>query len=77
MKICNNHQALVVVLNEFFFPNEDMFYKALEFFKMKHPKKGSFAFIHYWFIFKDILRWAKIKQANRTLNDPHEKEIVN
>jgi hypothetical protein len=45
MKICNNYQALVVAFNEKIFSNEDMFYKALKFFKMKHPKKGSFVFI--------------------------------
>jgi len=77
MKFCNNHQALVVAFNENNFSNEDMFYKGLEFFKMKRPKKGSFVFIHCWLIFKDVFRWPKIKQENRASNDPHEKEIVN
>ncbi len=67
----------MVAFDENNFSNEDMFCKTLEFFKMKHPKKGSFVFIRCRLIFKDVLRWAKIKQENRTWNDPHEKEIDN
>jgi hypothetical protein len=76
MKFYNNYQALVVAFNENNFSNEDMFYKALEFSKMKHPKKGSFVFIHCWLIFKDVLRWAKTKQETRRWMTPMKRKLL-
>lgn len=44
-----------------------MLQKALELYKSKHPKRGSFIFINYWLILKDVLQWLKTREDNREL----------
>jgi hypothetical protein len=42
MDFCGNYQV-VVALNESGTFSEDTLEKALEFYKLKHPKKGSYS----------------------------------
>jgi hypothetical protein len=38
---------------------DDVVQKALELYKVKHPKQQCFVFIHYWQLLKDVPRWME------------------
>jgi hypothetical protein len=49
----------VLALNEAGTSVEDVLRRALELYKLKHPKGLSFSFIHCWLLLKDIPKWAE------------------
>jgi len=46
---------VVVVMNE-----SETLLKAMELYKLKHPKHMSFTFISCWLVFKDVPKWANM-----------------
>jgi hypothetical protein len=45
---------------------EGVLSKALELYKLKHPKNASFLFLHYWLLLKEVPRWSNSMEANKT-----------
>jgi hypothetical protein len=51
---------------------EDVLQRALELYRVKHPKQQGFLYIHCWTILKDIPRWfdsaveVRVRQAMKT-----------
>jgi hypothetical protein len=75
-KFCGNYGTLVAV-NESGTSSEDTLQKALELFKSKHPKQnGTFAFIHCWLIFKDVLRWSKTREESKKVMSMKRKMLM-
>jgi hypothetical protein len=48
---------LVFALNESGTSSQDVLERALELYKVKHPKQLSFVFLHCWLLLKDVPRW--------------------
>jgi hypothetical protein len=44
---------------------EDLLERALQLYKLKHPKQHSFVFLHCWLILKDVPRWAETREECR------------
>jgi hypothetical protein len=49
---------VVLVLYELGTCFEDMFHKALDLYKTKHPKHQAFTYLHVWYVLKNILQWV-------------------
>ncbi len=47
-------------MNEFESFQNDTLLKAMELYKLKHPKHMSFTFINCWLVFKDVPKWANM-----------------
>jgi hypothetical protein len=56
-KLCGNYHLLPVALNKNDTSSEDTLQKALNLFKLKHPKNNYFGFIH---LFVDLQGHAKM-----------------
>jgi hypothetical protein len=52
--------VVVVAMNEFESFQNDTLLKAMELYKLKHPKHMSFTFINCWLVFKDVPKWANM-----------------
>jgi hypothetical protein len=37
----------------------DILQEALELYKVKHPKRHSFSYLHCWYLLHDVPRWAE------------------
>ncbi len=59
VKFCNCYQSMVV-LDESRISHENTLLKEVELYKLKHLKHISFTFINYWFMLKDMPRWANV-----------------
>jgi hypothetical protein len=55
-KFCGVYKY-VVALNESITSAEDVLERALELYKVKHPKQLSFNFLYCWLLLKDVPRW--------------------
>jgi hypothetical protein len=58
-KFCGCYMV-VVAMNEFESSQNDTLLKAMELYKLKHPKHMSFTFISCWWVFKDVPKWANM-----------------
>ena len=62
----------VLNLNESGASLEDVLQRALELYRVKHPKQQGFLYLHCWTILKDIPRWfdsaveVRVRQAMKT-----------
>lgn len=52
------------------FSLEEKLQKALELYKLKHPKGQSFLFIHCWLILRDVPRWAESREDSKKAITP-------
>jgi hypothetical protein len=57
---------LVLALNKFGTTLEGVLSKALELYKLKHPKNASFLFLHYWLLLKEVPQWSNSMEVNKT-----------
>jgi len=51
---------VVVAMNEYENSQNDTLLKAMELYKLKHPKHMNFTFINCWLVFKDVPKWANM-----------------
>jgi hypothetical protein len=58
-KFCGCYMV-VVAMNEFESSQNDTLLKAMELYKLKHPKCTSFTFITCWWVFNDVPKWANM-----------------
>jgi len=51
---------VVVAMDEYENSQNDTLLKAMELYKLKHPKHMNFTFMNCWLVFKDVPKWENM-----------------
>ena len=58
-KFCGVYKS-ILLLRESGTSGEDVLDRALDLYKVRHPKQQPFVFVHCWRLLKDVPRWADV-----------------
>jgi hypothetical protein len=59
------HYTTVLVLCESRIGIQNTLQRALDLYKTRHLKHQTFTFIHVWYVLKNILRWANLREKRK------------
>ena len=64
-KFCGVYKS-ILLLRESGTSGEDVLDRALDLYKVRHPKQQPFVFVHCWRLLKDIPRWVDVVGSTAT-----------